>query len=222
MINLIKKYLGGYTFAIIIASAFILTLLGYSQFSHSEAFVEFTEWSRQNIFLLILILFFIKLIGIVWPPLPGIVFMIGAIPLIGWLPVFLIDFSGAILGSVIVFNISRKYGPKVVLKLFGKSGLAQVQKFKFNPQKEFEAVLIMRFFMGSISELISYGAGLTNIKFKNYFWGTVLSYLIIGIPLFYMLGLVLDGGNLLFSAVPLGLGLLIMFVLRKRYFIWDD
>lgn len=98
MINLIKKYLGGYTFAIIIASAFILTLLGYSQFSHSEAFVEFTEWSRQNIFLLILILFFIKLIGIVWPPLPGIVFMIGAIPLIGWLPVFLIDFSGAILG----------------------------------------------------------------------------------------------------------------------------
>lgn len=222
MIKLLLKHIKKLGFAIVLGVAFLITLVLYSQFSQTESFNDLIAWSQQNVIILIVLLALIKIIGIIWPPLPGMVFVVAAIPVIGWFPAFLIDFFGALLGATVAFNLSRKYGEVIVLKLFGKSGLKQVKRFKLNPKNEFEAIVLMRFFMGSISELISYGLGLTNMKFRNYFWGTFLSYLVVGVPLFYMLGLVLSTNNLLFSVIPLAVGIAIILILRNRYFSIEE
>jgi uncharacterized membrane protein YdjX (TVP38/TMEM64 family) len=217
-----KAYIRQYSFAVILAVAFFATIIAYGSFSRTEHFQTLLYWSGNNFFWLCLILIVIKIIGIIWPPLPGLVFTVGAIPIFGWFPAFMVDMIGAFTGSCLVFWVSRIYGQTVILKVFGKSGLHQVQRLKFNPANELEAIIIMRVFGGPISELVSYGAGLTNISFRHFLMGTMFSYLLIGLPLFYLAGIAFSNGGLLFGLIPLCIGITIMYTLRKRYFIFDD
>jgi uncharacterized membrane protein YdjX (TVP38/TMEM64 family) len=217
-----KVSLKQYSFLFGTIIVFFITIISYNLFSQTEHFQTLLVWSADNLILLCLILIAIKIIGILWPPLPGIVFMIAAIPVIGWLPAFCVDLIGAMIGTCLAFGLSRRYGPRVILKLFGESGLRQVQRFKFKPDREFEAIVLMRVFTGVISELISYGAGLTNIKFRNFFFGTITSSLVVGFPLFYLFHFVFRGENLAFAVIPLVIGISLIYYLRGRYFILED
>ena len=211
-----------YKFVVLIGVAFIATIIIYNVFAKTESFQSLLVWSSHNLIWFVLILTLIKIIGIVWPPLPGLVFTIGAIPIIGWLPAFSVDLVGSIIGSSFVFWLARRYGHKVILKIFGESGLKQTQRLKFNPHNELEALIIMRIFGGPVSELVSYGAGITNISFRNFVMGTLFSNLLVMLPLFYLAGLAFSNGGLFFGIIPLFIGILILYTLRKRYFILED
>ncbi len=217
-----KALLKQYKFIVLIAVAFIVTIVAYGIFSRTDSFQSLLTWSGQNLIWFCLILIAIKIVGVIWPPLPGLVFTVGAIPVIGWLPALLVDMVGAFIGTCLVFWLARIYGPRVILKVFGESGLKQSQRIKFNPRNELEALIIMRVFGGPISEMVSYAAGITNITFTHFVMGTLFSYLLIGLPLFYLAGIAFSNGGLLFGVIPLFVGVLILYTLRKRYFIFDD
>lgn len=205
-----------------LAAVFLATIIAYNAFSDTEYFAVLLRWSADNLILLILILIVLKIVGILWPPLPGVVFMIAAIPVIGWVPAFGVDLVGGMIGTSLAFGLTRRYGPKVIVRVFGQSGLDQVQRFRLQPGKELEVIILMRVLMGAVSELVSYGAGLTNIKFRNLFLGSLISYLLIGLPLFYLIGFVLKSENLLLAVIPLLIGLIVIYLLRGRYFLWED
>lgn len=202
--------------------ALVVTLVLYSMASHTHWFQLVFSWSKDHVVLLCLALFLIKIFSIIWPPLPGIVFTVAAVPILGWWTAFLIDYFGSITGTSLAFALGRHYGPRVILLLFGKGGLEQVRRLKFKPDKELEAIFLMRVFGGPVSEMISYGSGLTNIKFRNFFLGTASEFFIAGLILFYLLSFVFNGGNLLFGIIPLAIGAIIMYRLRHRYFHLDD
>ncbi|MBT4651680.1 TVP38/TMEM64 family protein [Candidatus Woesearchaeota archaeon] len=73
---------------------------------------------------------------------------------------------GVILGSAITFLISRKYGKKLALKFFEKKDLVHLNLlFK---QKKGWALLLARLAPIFPNDLVSFGAGLTNMKFRNF------------------------------------------------------
>lgn len=218
--RLIKQLRYGSQFAILLA-VFVFSLAAYSYFVGTPYFDVFEQWAQQNYWNLVIFLVVLKIIGIIWPPLPGVVPLIGAIPVIGWFPAFLIDTIGYMIGSVIAYYLANHYGTDVIRKLFGQAGVAEVEKFKIRPERELEAIVLMKIFGGGIGEFISYAAGLTKVKLKNFILGSIIASVVVGIPLFYYFNFALSQNNLLFSLVPLGVGILLFYIMRRRYFDWQ-
>lgn len=221
MINIVT-FAKRYFLILLIGIVCIATIIAYAKLSGTEWFENLLLWSGNNLFWFILILFLIKMIGVVWPPLPGIIFTMASIPVLGWPLAYAVDFTAGMSGAALSFWLSRRYGQGVVLKLFGQAGLDQVKRFQFRPDNELEAVLVIRLFTGSLSELVNYGAGLTKMRFFNFITGTVISYLVVGISIFYLASLLFSTNNLLFGVIPLVVGLTILYLLRNRYFLWTD
>lgn len=208
---------------IVILLMFIGTLIAYSYFAKTHYFIDLQLWTQANFFRFILILIFIKALGIVWPPLPGVVLLIGVIPIVGWFPAFVADAIGWYIGATIAFLLSRRYGLKTIRFFFGEMGVERVKKFKVNPNRELEVLIIMKCLGGSIGEFINYAAGLTTIKFWNFTISNFVASLIIGLPLFYSFHFALkSGNNLFFALIPLAIGVIFFYVFRKRYFIWEE
>ena len=207
-----KKYL---ILAILVTLA---TILAYYLFSQSIYFEIFTSWSRQNLVLFVIVLFFLKIMGIVWPPLPGGVFPLAAIPFIGWLPAYLVDFAGSLAGSSIAFLIGKKYGYPFLEKLFDKSTIDKIRNLKIKPSREIEAITTLRIFTGSLFlEAICYAAGLLNVKFFSFFIGSIISHIVVGIPSFYLIGGLFNLNNLIFGILGFVIIIPIFIKLKGRY-----
>ncbi len=208
-----KKYL------ILLILVTIVTLFLYYLFSKSIYFQIIYSWSKQNIVLFLAVLFSLKVLGIVWPPLPGGIFTMGAIPFIGWFPAYLVDFFGSLAGSSIAFLIGRKYGYPFLQKIFDQEIIDKIKHLKIKPHREIEAVTTLRIFTGSLFlEAINYGAGLLNVKFFSFFVGSVISHIVVGIPSFYLIGGLFDLNNLIFGILGLAIIIPIFLKLKGRYF----
>lgn len=206
---------------VLLAMVFVAFLIGYSYFEGTVYYEQFEVWAHDNYWRLVIFLLALKIIGIIWPPLPGVVPLIAAIPVLGWFPAFLIDTAGYFIGASLAFLLARRYGMTVIRKLFGVAGEAQVKRFNVKPERELEAVTLMKIFGGGIGEFISYAAGITNMRFRNFFLGSVISSVVVGIPLFYFFGFALSQNNLLYALIPIVVGLLLFYFLRRRYFDWE-
>lgn len=170
---------------LILFSLILLTIVGYAWFSRQPSFQLFMDWAQANFWLYVSILIIIKILAVVWPPLPGGLFTIGSIPIIGPINAFLADFVGGTIGCIIAYFLGRKYGYKLLDKLFDKDILKKIKSIKINKDHEIEAVLLVRGFTSSVSEAVSYAAGLLGIHFKNFIIGTLLSNLIV-LPYFFL------------------------------------
>lgn len=67
---------------------------------------------------------------------------------------------------IINFWISRIWGEKIVKKFVGENNMHKVDKLTKN--YGLAILFLMRIFLGGMGDFISYGAGLTSIKFKPY------------------------------------------------------
>ncbi|MAG44783.1 hypothetical protein CL633_02735 [bacterium] len=76
------------------------------------------------------------------------------------------------ISAIINFYISRKFGRKLVLRFVGKRSMAKIDEFinLFGTK----LLIVSRVLGFSVSELISYAAGLTKISFKKYFVITLI------------------------------------------------
>lgn len=192
------------------------TLAGYMWFIRQPIFQELTTWAQENFVLYFLLLIGIKMIGIVWPPLPGGLLTLGSIPVIGWFPAFLTDAIGALIGASLAYYLGKKYGYNFLRKIFDKSIISRIQRIKINKNRELEAVFFIRLFTGVITEAISYGSGLLGVKYRNFLLATVGAVLTT-LPVFYLVNEFFSGKNLIFSA-PLAILALLFWKLRGRYF----
>ena len=115
-----------------------------------------------------IIFIFIQIIQVVLPVIPG-----GASCLAG----FIYNYIGLCIGSVIAFLLSRKYGIKLVLKLFKEETVNKYVSYIKN--KKFEKIFFWGIFLpGAPDDLLCYVAGVSNISFKKF-----LVIIILGKPL---------------------------------------
>lgn len=167
-------------------------------------------------------LFFIFLIalGIILAPINGFLIWLPGFYIFGLEKVTIYSFTGGLIGASTAFFIARKFGRPVVMKLVGKKEMVRVDKL--TEELGIKALWILRLFGGTLFDAISYAAGLTNIKLKDFliitFFGpipmTLLVYLLIKdtqdiIIITTRLGVVSLIG------LPLGFGLLFLFRKKK-------
>lgn len=208
----------------LVLSFFLLILLGVASVLFLNRVQSTPEYQAlwlhvQNYFPLYVVgLIVYKILGILWPPIPGSVLTFAAIPLIGWQWALLAEVVGGVIGAACAFQLSRHYGPKVVRKLFGETMLARIKNIKIKPDHELEALLVIKAITGLLSEAFSYGLGLLKVDFKNFLLATMLSY-ISSIPIYYLGSKAIDQTIFIIPTVAFVVLLTAgMYMLRGRYF----
>jgi len=117
------------------------------------------------------IIFYITLSHIL-APLAGSPGIFLSISIFGIFKTLIYIYVGSLISAVIGFYISRRFGRKWVAKLAGRKTMNEIDNFvKASGTK---ILILSRLFGFSLFEVVSYAAGLTNIKFKKYFIITLI------------------------------------------------
>lgn len=112
------------------------------------------------------------IISHIFAPLSGTPAILLSFTLFGIYKTMIYLYIASLTSAVINFYISRKYGRKKVIKLVGKKTMKEIDNYlEFCGTK---VLILSRLFGFAVYELISYAAGLTNIKFQKYFIITLL------------------------------------------------
>jgi uncharacterized membrane protein YdjX (TVP38/TMEM64 family) len=208
-----------YRHIVAIALASVATVGAYVWFIRSPYFETFAAWSEAHPAALFFSLLSLKIAAIVWPPIPGSVLTFGAIPIIGWFRAYLADALGSIVGSTLAYWIARRWGMRLVAHVLDKASVGKLGRVQIPHEREFEAVFLLRILgSGALTEVLCYAAGLFRIRYHNFIFASVLSHAAVAIPLYYF-GRGVFGESPWTAALALLAFLLVLLMLRKRYFV---
>ncbi len=165
-----------------------------------------------NPFQAFLVLSLVKFIGIVYPPIPGGLFLIASVPFLDWKIPFFANVIGSVFGGVVNYWVARVFGESAVKNLLGAVWWERLRKVKIRKGREFEALILARVGLAGALEGVQYMAGLLRVNFLWYLLASLLSDIIIGFLFFWLL----SKGFKLFS-LPLSvfLSLLLLLLLWK-------
>lgn len=207
---------------IIFVLAIIITVSVYFWFIHSSYFEGFKIWSQSNLITYFLVLVSVKIIGIVWPPLPGGVFTLASVPIVGWPIAYVADLLGSIIGSTIAFLIARRWGFEFLDKIFDQNTLEKIKNIKIKKEREIESIFLMRFFGASVIEVVCYGAGILGVGYRNFMIASVSSHIAVGMPVFYLTGTVfgevLNSRGAIVGILAILFVIFLFYKLKHRYF----
>lgn len=219
MSDLIKTIqIKDYKHILFFTAAMAATLAAYFWFIKTPYFEIFKSWSQENFKLYFSILVFIKTVGIIWPPLPGGILTLGSIPILGWLPAYLSDLLGSILGASGAYLIARKWGYHFIKKIFDEITIEKIRKIKIKKHREIEAIFFFRIFGGTIVEAVCYAAGILNINYLNFLIGTVSSHAALGLPFYFFTNNLFEGKNFIINLILIAIFIPWALIAKKRYF----
>ncbi len=136
-----------------------------------------------------IILIIAKALTIIFAPLSGSALYPVAGAIFGFGPGLIYIIIGDLIGSIISFSISRKFGQKIVEKMLSKNNMPTAQKI-ISMIETTKGFLFARVCFSPMPEIVSYAAGLTKINF----WKFVTIHNIVGIiPSIILVG----GGDVL-------------------------
>lgn len=205
--------------SIIFASLAIgLSILGYS-WVLNQPFTEQISWFAQtHWYALIVILMLLKILGLVWPPFPGGIALLVAIPFIGWQQAFVIDLLGTSIGATLCYAIAKKWGYAVLAHIFDADTLEKIAAttVKENRQVEFgfAVTIASRLVM---AEVAYYAAGILRINFWKFMLGAVGSHVLFTLPSYYFAERVLAQKNPYSLIVAIVVLVPLVLILKKRY-----
>ena len=204
---------------IIFITVGVIVLGAFTYFLNSTYFAAFYAWAQYNIILFTILIFIIRVLSIIYPPMTGGIVTLGAIPIIGWENAFIIDFAGTTFGGAVNYYVGRNYGIKVISKIVGEDAVANIQKLKFKAGREIEGIIVARIFFGLIMlEFIHYAAGILKVDFWKYMIALIFSHFMLGIPLFYLVSKFIDFKDYWYALLPLLIILPVLYKYRHRYF----
>lgn len=204
---------------IFIALVWILSILGYVWIIKQPFSEQLSLLAQTHKLSLFAGLVLIKIAGLVWPPLPGGVFNLAVIPFIGWQLAYLSDLTGTVIGALIDYSLAKKYGYKLLDKIFDENTVEKIKnlKIKTGRQAEFSFMMTLSSRL-LLTEVSYYAAGLLKLNFWQFLAGAIGSHLLLGIPGYYSTGW-------LFSTKQIYLGILGWVILiplwlkiKDRYF----
>ena len=119
--------------------------------------------------------FFLMILQSILSPIPALLITLSNAAVFGWWKGALLSFWSSMVGAALCFYIARILGRDVVEKIVTKTGLAKVDEFFERYGKN--SILICRLLPFVSFDIVSYAAGLTPIKFWDFFIATGLGQL---------------------------------------------
>lgn len=119
--------------------------------------------------------FFLMILQSILSPIPALLITLSNAAIFGWWKGALLSFWSSMVGAALCFYIARTLGRDVVEKITTKTGLAKVDEFFERYGKN--SILICRLLPFVSFDIVSYAAGLTPIKFWDFFIATGLGQL---------------------------------------------
>lgn len=119
--------------------------------------------------------FFLMILQSILSPIPALLITLSNAAVFGWWKGALLSFWSSMAGAALCFYIARTLGRDVVEKITTKTGLAKVDEFFERYGKN--SILICRLLPFVSFDIVSYAAGLTPIKFWDFFIATGLGQL---------------------------------------------
>lgn len=119
--------------------------------------------------------FFLMILQSILSPIPALLITLSNAAVFGWWKGALLSFWSSMVGAALCFYIARTLGRDVVEKITTKTGLAKVDDFFERYGKN--SILICRLLPFVSFDIVSYAAGLTPIKFWDFFIATGLGQL---------------------------------------------
>lgn len=119
--------------------------------------------------------FFLMILQSILSPIPALLITLSNAAIFGWWKGALLSFWSSMAGAALCFYIARTLGRDVVEKITTKTGLAKVDEFFERYGKN--SILICRLLPFVSFDIVSYAAGLTPIKFWDFFIATGLGQL---------------------------------------------
>lgn len=129
-----------------------------------------------------IVIVLLKISTLVFAPLGGMPLYILSGALYGTTKGFLLCFVGDIIGTVICFLISRKYGIRAVKFFAGQDNFEKIKK-ALGILDNTKSFIKARLAFITIPELLAYAAGLSSIKF--------MKFMLLQIPLYIPTGFIL-------------------------------
>ena len=109
----------------------------------------------------------LQIIQIVISVIPGQVFQLAAGYLYTFLPALILSVTGAILGTMVSFYLARFLGSDFVHLFFGREKTLEYVE-KLNSKKAYMAVFLIYLIPGIPKDVVSYAAGISEMKFKAF------------------------------------------------------
>lgn len=177
----------------------IVAMFASGDFSQVERFID--SYGPQAAIISFLLMVFQSIIA----PIPAFVITVTNANLFGWWQGAILSWSSAMVGAAVCFYIARILGRDVVEKLISKAGLKTVDEF-FDKHGAL-SILIARLLPFMSFDWVSYGAGLTKMRFWSFFIATGIGQLPATLIYSYVGGMLTGGAKMLVT------GLLILFAL---------
>ena len=129
----------------------------------------------------ILLILLLRFTSIVIPILPGTYCLLISGYLFGLVNGLLLSFIADLVACSISFSLSRKFGRKILQRIMSKKYL---DKFENLSKKYLEKnlFLLTGFLMTGWFDFVSYGVGLTKLKWKTFLGALLLSVLLSDLP----------------------------------------
>lgn len=204
---------------IFIALVWIFSILGYVWLI-KQPFSQQSGWLAQTHKLSLFIgLVLIKIAGLVWPPIPGGVFNLAVIPFIGWPLAYLSDLTGTIIGALICYSLARKWGYKLLDKIFDEGTVKKIKalKIKTHRQTEFSFMMTLSSRL-LLTEISYYAAGLLKINFWKFMAGAIGSHLLLSIPSYYFVGILFSTKTIYWGILGWIILIPLWLKIKSRYF----
>ncbi len=149
-------------------------------------------------------------------PLPAFIITFANAAVFGWVRGAVLSWASAMAGAAICFGISRIYGRDVVIRLSGKMAVGSVEKFF--ERHGGKAILIARLLPFVPFDAVSYGAGITSMRFRPFIIATGIGQLPATIIYSYA-GQMLAGGAKTFvhGLLVIFASLALIYLLRSIY-----
>ncbi|MDD3340947.1 MAG: TVP38/TMEM64 family protein [Bacilli bacterium] len=160
-----------FTIAII---AFIIYGIKEGIFSSNK---EMLQYIKKMGYIAPLLFIFIQIVQVIFPVIPGGASCLAGVIAFGPIEGFIYNYIGLCLGSAIAFLLSRKYGMKLIQKLFKPETTEKYMQYI--KEHKFHKIFFWGIFLpGAPDDLLCYIAGITNMSFK-----TFIIIIILGKPL---------------------------------------
>lgn len=121
----------------------------------------------------------------IFPMMPGQILIVVAGALFGVGMGSLYCLIGLSIGLTLVFFLSRRYGRSFVQKWIGIQQLRKFDEF-IRQHHEVYAILLARLLPLFPNDVVSFGAGITRMKFKHYFFVSILALIPIVLSLSFV------------------------------------
>lgn len=155
------------------------------------------HWILAPVFFVVL-----RTVTVVISPIPGLFVDIPAILAFGWAEAFVCAEIGIMAGSTISFFIARRFREPLVAR-FSRLQKVVLWEGRLSEADRFWSLVVLRVVSIQVFDYLNYAAGLTNIRFKTFFFSTFLGSFPYVFLTFYVGGLSVAWGHLYWFAAAL-------------------